>query len=487
MAPKNEEELTVALELLESVLEGTSDAILILDKNEDIIRINQSFEQMFGWSVRELQENELKTRIIIPSEHEKEVDGIIHHLKSGGSLPIHNTQRLRKSAEKIDVSISYSSIKDLEGEVIGFVLIYRDITRQKKVERALRESEAKYRVIAEHSTDLMVVLDTKGRVLYASPSHYYVLGFEVQYVHKHMLSHIHQEDIDRFIDTYKSAVIEKKSFKIDVRIKHANGNWIDIEMSGVPVINEKDEIESIVMIGRDMTKKKQAEEMMRKSEKLSVLGELAAGVAHEIRNPLTSLKGFAQLLKEAKDEMKMEYIDIMLSELDRINDIVGELMLVAKPQAVQYEYRNFNELLYSVVRLLDTQAIMKNIQIKCDIDSNLPPVYCVGNQMKQLFINLLKNSIEAMDNGGLIQLTAFYQNGNVRAILEDEGGGIPKDRLTTLGEPFYTTKEKGTGLGLMVCFSIVKEHRGSIQFFSEEGRGTRVEIQLPISVDDRLT
>jgi two-component system, sporulation sensor kinase A len=169
----------------------------------------------------------------------------------------------------------------------------------------------------------------------------------------------------------------------------------------------------------------------------------------------------------------------MESELNRINDIVGELMLVAKPQAVSFEHTNIQELIYSVVRLLETQAIMRNIQIWVNISDHIPLVYGVENQLKQLFINLLKNAIESMDKDGEIHIKISARNDSVVIDLKDQGCGIPAERLKTLGEPFYTTKEKGTGLGLMVCFKIIEEHRGAIQFSSVENEGTRVEIELP--------
>ncbi|MBN3553566.1 PAS domain S-box protein [Fictibacillus nanhaiensis] len=476
---QKEEELSVALDLLESVLKGTTDAILIINTRQEVIKVNDAFIQMFGWAEEDFAENNDDYPVITPAHLQGESKEIINLLKQGQSVPLHETQRIHKDGTVFDVSASFSNICDMDGKIMGFVIVYRDITSQKKVERALRESEAKYRLIAEHSTDLITVIDPTGIIQYVSPSHLPVLGYEDGEIKGAILEMVHPDDLQSLSELFMRALVKKEPFQTEFRLVHKNGDWILLEARGVPVMTKDGHVESLVTFARDVTKAKQTEELMLKSEKLSVLGELAAGVAHEIRNPLTSLKGFTKLLTDADDVIRLEYLRIMESELNRINDIVGELMLVAKPQAVSFEYTNMQELIYSVVRLLETQAIMRNIQIWVNISDNIPLVYGVENQLKQLFINLLKNAIESMDKDGEIHIKIGTRNDSVLLELKDQGCGIPAERLKTLGEPFYTTKEKGTGLGLMVCFKIIEEHGGAIQFSSVENEGTKVEIELP--------
>lgn len=476
---QKEEELSVALDLLESVLKGTTDAILIINTRQEVIKVNDAFIQMFGWAEEDFSEDNDDYPVITPAHLQGESKEIIDLLKQGQSVPLHETQRIHKDGTVFDVSASFSNICDMDGKIMGFVIVYRDITSQKKVERALRESEAKYRLIAEHSTDLITVIDPSGIIQYVSPSHLPVLGYDDGEIKGAILEMVHPDDLQSLSDLFMRALVKKEPFQTEFRLVHKNGDWILLEARGVPVMTKDGHVESLVTFARDVTKAKQTEELMLKSEKLSVLGELAAGVAHEIRNPLTSLKGFTKLLSDADDVIRLEYLRIMESELNRINDIVGELMLVAKPQAVSFEHTNIQELIYSVVRLLETQAIMKNIQIWVNISDNIPLVYGVENQLKQLFINLLKNAIESMDKDGEIHIKIGTRNDSVLLELKDQGCGIPAERLKTLGEPFYTTKEKGTGLGLMVCFKIIDEHGGAIQFSSVENEGTKVEIELP--------
>lgn len=251
-------------------------------------------------------------------------------------------------------------------------------------------------------------------------------------------------------------------------------------------INKDGKVHEIVGTGVDISEKKrmektlkESESMLRRSEKLSVVGELAAGIAHEIRNPLTTLKGFVQLMKQ--DNPKVSYMDLLFEELQRIELITNELLSLAKPQAVKLNKVNIVTLVHNTVEILTPQAIMNDIQIFTV--SKHHPIYlmCEENQLKQAMINILKNAIEAMPDGGTIHVSIQANSlKEVHIIIRDEGCGIPEELLPRLGEPFYTLKEKGTGLGLMISQKIIKEHQGNFQIQSKVGEGTVVHIQLPL-------
>jgi signal transduction histidine kinase len=214
-----------------------------------------------------------------------------------------------------------------------------------------------------------------------------------------------------------------------------------------------------------------------------VVGQLAAGVAHEIRNPLTALKGFMQLLHQNADENR-KYFEIMLTELERINYIVGEFMVLSKPHnQQQLQDHDIHVILMSIIPILESQAILHNVIIRVDPVQDLPRVKCDVNQIKQVLINLMKNAIEAMPNGGTV--TVRFEKDMPRrelvVYIEDQGEGMPPELLERLGEPFLTTKEKGTGLGLMVCYKIIQAHGGTISFGSTPGEGTCVKLVLPAS------
>ncbi|PEX82093.1 ATP-binding protein, partial [Bacillus cereus] len=236
-------------------------------------------------------------------------------------------------------------------------------------------------------------------------------------------------------------------------------------------------------ISRDITERLKTEELLRKSEKLAVVGQLATAIAHEINNPLTAMKGFMDLLKSPENKNNEHYIDIVLSEIERIGSITNEFMALAKPQALEIKTNDLNVLMKQVVMILQPQAMMNNIQITAEFTSDASFILCEGNQLKQVFINILKNAIEATPRGGkvLIQIEYILDKNQVNIRFTDYGCGIEKDRIPYLGEPFYSIKEDGIGLGLMVCYKIIEKHQGKILIDSEVGQGTIVNINLPIA------
>jgi len=225
-------------------------------------------------------------------------------------------------------------------------------------------------------------------------------------------------------------------------------------------------------------RRKLAEQALAHADSLSVIGQLAAGVAHEIRNPLATLKGFIQLLQAGL--YKKEYFDILLSELDRIQFIVDQFLQLAKPQQTEFTYHNPVELMNDIIALLTSQANLCNVTIHTEYLHDVPLIQCDQRQLKQVFLNLLKNAIEAMPDGGNIVVTIKRSENELLIRIADEGCGIAPDQLAKLGEPFYSTKEKGMGLGLMVCYRIIENHGGTIRVESEVGKGTTFSIFLPL-------
>jgi signal transduction histidine kinase len=172
----------------------------------------------------------------------------------------------------------------------------------------------------------------------------------------------------------------------------------------------------------------------------------------------------------------------MQNELLRIETILDELLLLAKPQVLKMKPASIQLLVEDVITLLSTQAILHNVDILSDFDDAIPPVVCEGNQLKQVFVNVIKNAIEAMPQGGHLYITGQMSDDHVLIQFTDQGVGIPPDQLPNLGEPFYTTKESGNGLGLMVSQKIILAHQGTMDVKSQLEKGTTVRIHLPISI-----
>lgn len=219
---------------------------------------------------------------------------------------------------------------------------------------------------------------------------------------------------------------------------------------------------------------------LHKAEKFSAISQLAASVAHEIRNPMTTIRGFMQVLqgeKNLNDDQNL-FVTISLQELDRTQTIINNFLALAKPNTGTMGKINLSEVLKETIAFMRSYSHLGNTELVEAIDKNL----CIkgdSHEVRQVFINILKNGIEAMPGGGSIFIIAKVENNNVRIQFRDEGVGMTKEQLDRLGHPYYSTKEKGTGLGMMISYDIVQRMRGRINVESEAGKGTTFTILLP--------
>lgn len=219
--------------------------------------------------------------------------------------------------------------------------------------------------------------------------------------------------------------------------------------------------------------------LVKKSEKLSVAGQMAAGVAHEIRNPLFIISGFLQLLK--KNPGNTSYVDVMIKEVERINGIVDDFLLLSRPSDMKMEIHKMEDIVEETIRLFRSNAEDMGIEIVLVKENNLPPIFCEPNQLKQVLINMIKNGMEAMRQGGRITIELTHPLKDYLQIrIHDQGEGIDPEALERIGEPFFTTKENGTGLGLMVSSRIIEYHHGKLNIYSKKNEGSTFEILLPL-------
>lgn len=218
---------------------------------------------------------------------------------------------------------------------------------------------------------------------------------------------------------------------------------------------------------------------MQKSEKLNIVSELAASVAHEVRNPLTVVRGFIQLLESTEDVKNKDYMRLVLAELDRAEQIISDYLNLARPQIEKKEHICLSAQLIEMTTLMSSFAAMQGVYLQVEISESL---YTIGDKtkLKQAIMNVVKNGIEAIQgNKGYLKVTAMQKDETIVIRVKDSGVGMTKEQLARLGQPYYSLKEKGTGLGLMVTFSILQEHNGTLEYKSESGKGTEAIIILP--------
>ncbi|CAM4038931.1 PAS domain S-box protein [Mesobacillus thioparans] len=404
--------------------------------------------------------------------------------KAGGII------RVEEALAQPDGSVkTFDTIKvplfNEDGSRQGLVIIGRDITERKNVETLLEESRQQYRSLFEYSPDIVSMLDLNGTITNLNPQFEKITGFSRdEYIGKNLADLIPETHRQKVLEKVASVVENRCPQMFEVELVNTNGKALIFQSTSLPIIvNEK--IAGIICNSRDVTELRETEERLRRTDKLSVVGELSASVAHEIRNPLTSLKGLVQLL-QMEDEKHQLYYRIMIDELNRINHIVSELLLLAKPQQIKFTEADLQMILHDVISLLKTEASLHNIQIEFQVKDHSVLIECEPNQLKQLFINIVKNAIEASSSGDSVLITMESFDNNVSIRVKDEGVGISKELLERIGEPFYSSKEKGTGLGMTVSFKIVQSHNGTIKFNSEPEKGTEVIVQLPIKHEDKM-
>ncbi|MEI2366116.1 ATP-binding protein, partial [Niallia circulans] len=364
--------------------------------------------------------------------------------------------------------------------------IFRNITERYKMEEELRESKAMFENTFEEVFDGIIIWDQNYQIIDMNKA-------AERLLHKSKENLI-GVDLISFLPPAKTIGEDIKPKLLNVEKDGQNRGLYTVKF---PNNREYTQLEyrnkfniysglSITTL-RDITENTLLEEQLRKSSTLNVVGELAAGIAHEIRNPMTALKGFIQLLEDgvASQENEM-YFSVIKTELTRIESIINEFLLLAKPQAVQYVKRDIRQIMNDTIELLYAQAVLQNVQIIKMFTEDMPTIYCEPNQLKQVFINIIKNAIEALEDGGEIAVSIEYKQDYFHIAIRDNGRGMGKEILARIGEPFYTTKEKGTGLGLLVSYQIIEEHQGKVTVESEPGVGTTFHLVLPVCRQSKL-
>lgn len=464
-------------ELIDLFLTCIPDGVCIINMEDRFIRINHLFSVIFGYT-----EEDVIGRNIYDLPSPVCINGILTEVKGGKAFTNLITQRQHKDGRILDIAVSYSPFLNARGEIVAVLAIYRDITKEVNMERELKRTRELYKLITENTSDYIKVYSRDKTILYASPSHEKALGFSPEELQgMHVLDIIHEEEQESLNRMSKNLHESGEPQLIQLKMKTKDNKVFYSETTVSPVYNDKMEIDSYVTVGRNITERVENDAALRNLDRLSIIGQLAAGVGHEIRNPLTALKGFTKLLKTSNPSDKQaEYLSIITDELDRIDIIVNEFMSLAKPQAIQFEQGNLISILESTINVLRPQAMLDNVQVttKYPKEDNLE-LLCSPNQLKQVFVNILKNAIEAMPNGGNVSISLRkLKNKRVVITFKDAGSGIDNDLLQYLGTPFYTTKDKGIGLGLTVSNKIIQEHNGKMKIDSHQGKGTTVKIEL---------
>lgn len=316
--------------------------------------------------------------------------------------------------------------------------------------------------------------------LYVSPAIESLVGIPVDDLLRDprlFIANCHAEDIADLAKLYNEMIKVRTDIEYRMLDKDDENRWVRSTIT--PILDENGNALRYISMIKDITNQKMQNELLQKLDKLNVVGQLAASIAHQIRNPLTTIKGFIQLLEMQNDQ---PFTSIMTKELETIELMIEEFLQLAKPSSTaKFSITSIQEKINQIVSLMRKEAMLHNVSLQFFLDDEDAFIRCESKQIQQVLMNIIKNSIDAMPDGGVIEIrTAMEGDNMVKITIADSGSGMPLERLQKLGEPYYSQKEKGTGLGLMVSYKIIEFHNGTIQFSSEEGVGTTVDIRLPI-------
>ncbi|MGN1402203.1 MAG: PAS domain S-box protein [Bacillus sp. (in: firmicutes)] len=465
-----ERELKQSKEIYAHLLEQAMDPIMLLNKQGIVLEVNEPACRTFASPKNGLIGKNLNDYVMKKGKRFYEV---LRRFKEDKQVRDEFFFQMPDGKKKL---LDFTS-KIVDDDGLS-VTIFRNISERYEMERKLRKSEKRFRKIFDempvglilwkneqifdiNEAAIKVIEHSKERLLNTTimnllgniPSNSGALKQMLQKVKEH------------------SSVEETLAFTFpESRIKHLEFSTKKNLVSGLNLT-----------IINDVTERLEMQEQLRKSDTLSVVGELAAGIAHEIRNPMTALKGFIQLLQGSVSDEYSSYFSIINSELKRIDAIITEFLVLAKPQAIQYTEKDINAIMKETIDLLNAESLLHDVTIEAQFHPHSLPLYCEPNQLKQVFINIIKNAMEAMNHGGRIYISLHSnEDEQIKVVIKDEGSGIPTDKLKKLGEPFYTTKERGTGLGLMVSYKIIEEHSGKIVVESILNEGTTFTIYFPM-------
>jgi len=471
-----------ATDILASIVESSDDAIIAKDLHGTILAWNRGAERMYGYTAAEVIGKPIS--VLIPPEQPDELVGLTARVARGDRVDHYETVRMTKDGRRIDVSLSISPVRDGAGAVVGASTIARDITARKRDIRKLTESEERLRSVVDAAVDGIIVIDAQGRIEAFNPGAERLFGYrEAEVVGRNvsmLMPQPYRDEHDGYISRYlTSGEAHIIGIGREVSAQRKDGSTFPVHLSvGEMSLHGQRKFTGII---HDLSSRVQMEEQLREQAALVRLGEMAAVIAHEVKNPLAAVRGAIQVIGNRLPAGSRE-ADVMtdiIARIDTLNDLVKDLLLFARPPKPHLLPIDITVVLRTTAALLSQDGAHAGVQIA--IDGHAAPVMADAELLKIVFINLFVNSTQAMKGQGTIAVSVTQADGACTVVVSDMGPGIPAEVRDRIFTPFVTTKARGTGLGLSTVKRIVEAHHGHVKVESPGSGGTRITVRLPLA------
>ena len=470
--------------MLAAIFESAVDGIVVIDARGLIEAFNPAAERLFGYSEREVVGQNVK--MLMPAPYRDEHDGYLARYRQTGEARIigigREVQGIRRDGTVFPLHLSVGEMA-VDGET-KYTGILHDLSARVGLESRLRTSEERWRSIIESAVDAIIVIDSRGIVEAFNPGAERLFGYRESDVVGRNVSTLMPSPYREEHDGYLSRYLHTGNAKIigigrEVTGRRADGTLFPLHLSvGEMVLGGQRKFTGIL---HDLSSRVQMEEQLREQASLVRLGEMAAVIAHEVKNPLAGIRGAVQVIggRLPKESREAAVVGEVLSRIDTLNSLIQDLLLFARPPQPRPAPVDVSPLVATTAELLSSDPALSGMRI--DVEGSSPPLAADAELLKIVFLNLFVNSAHAMRGEGRIQVTIGVADGYCRVAVADAGPGIPSDIREKIFTPFFTTKSRGTGLGLSTAKRLIEAHQGTIQIDCPPGGGTTVTVQLPLA------
>ena len=468
------------IELFESLREG----IFFTTLSGELLDANPALVRMLGYdSKEEMQKFNFREMYANPGDR----DPLIQDLIALGSFQDREVILKRKDGRLLQCIASGFVIRDTFGRISRAQGTVVDVSERLEMERRLRDEQEFVRQLIASFPDIIAVLDRGGRYTYVSTRVTDVLGYTPQsLLGTELGKNAHPDDREALARYFRDLTGGRELYiQIEFQSQHADGSWRTLRATAGPLFDAAGKISGVVASARDVTQAKHVEQQLLQKEKLASMGEMMAGAAHELNNPLTAILGVSDLLREraANDESR-RHAEIILQQARRAAAIVQNLLAYSRQGGRGDEPVKIDDVIRRVVEAHAAGMKQKNIELVLDLAAGLPPIQADARLLHQALSNLLTNAEQAISGvrpHGRVRLAASHSAAKLRITVTDDGPGIPPEILTKIFDPFFTTKRPGggSGLGLAICLAVAKEHGGTIEVDSPPGAGAQFSFLIP--------